>query len=159
MMELTKMEKALLKVAVANYGKQTIEAMDAAEEAEDWITHEELSKLDDEIAVLFAKLKADMLDTQSGKMYFAEYKDINSPVVAMFDTAAERDKWVNFKDGFSLAFGTTAENATFKRAAITGADAAALEAYVRENSADLNTSVDLDFDNLVWIEILGGEME
>ena len=56
-------------------------------------------------------------------MYYATYKDIGDSDIAAFQTEQERDDWVNFKDPYSKALGTNAENSTFERMVITAEEA------------------------------------
>lgn len=52
-------------------------------------------------------------------MYYATYKNVGRSDIAVFETEKARDEWVDFKDEFSVMFGTTKETATFERVAIT----------------------------------------
>lgn len=52
------------------------------------------------------------------KRFFAKFKENNNEIL-IFDSETARDAWVNYNDEFSQTMGTTAENAFFKRQAIT----------------------------------------
>lgn len=56
------------------------------------------------------------------KKYYARFKETDKEI-AIFKSEEERNKWINFKDEFSLNFGVDAENATFQRMALTEAEA------------------------------------
>ena len=50
--------------------------------------------------------------------YYARFAE-NEFELGRFKTKAARDAWVNYQDEFSVDMGTTADNAPFKRIAIT----------------------------------------
>ncbi len=54
--------------------------------------------------------------------YYARFNEVENEI-AIFETETARNEWVNFKDEFSIACGTTSENATFQRIALTEAEA------------------------------------
>ena len=68
-------------------------------------------------------------------MYYAKFTETSCEVLA-FKTKAERNNWVEFKDEFSVAAGSTPCNATFQRESITSRDAA--ETIGRKNLYDEN---------------------
>lgn len=54
------------------------------------------------------------------KKYYAIYDELDTiEEVFVFDTAADRDEWVNFQDEFSVDTNTTADNCIFQRKAVT----------------------------------------
>ena len=57
-------------------------------------------------------------DIHTMKRFFAKFKENNNEIL-IFDSETARDAWVNYNDEFSQTMGTTAENAFFKRQAIT----------------------------------------
>lgn len=54
------------------------------------------------------------------KKFYAIYDELDTITeIFVFDSAADRDEWVNFQDEFSKMTDTTADNCTFKRTAVT----------------------------------------
>ena len=54
------------------------------------------------------------------KKFYAIYDELDTITeIFVFDSAADRDEWVNFQDEFSRVTNTTADNCTFKRTAVT----------------------------------------
>lgn len=80
-------------------------------------------------------------------MYYATFKGIGKSDIAEFKTKQDRDNWVNFKDSYSLAFGTTKENATFQRYELT--DEKELSKVV--NDKNIERVVDTYNPNQWWI--------
>lgn len=79
-------------------------------------------------------------------MYYARYGETEEEIVG-FPTKQQRDDWVNFKDEFSLAVGTTLENCIFTRMALQADEA---EHIIK--SKDLSKTqnpLDLDGENIV----------
>lgn len=56
-------------------------------------------------------------------MYYAKFTETSCEVL-VFKTKAERNNWVEFKDEFSVAAGSTPGNATFQREPLTSSEAA-----------------------------------
>lgn len=49
------------------------------------------------------------------KRYYATYKGLGITDIAIFKSKEERDRWVGFKDNYSLIMGTTRDNVIFER--------------------------------------------
>lgn len=71
-------------------------------------------------------------DIHTMEKFFAKYKENNNEIL-IFDSETARDAWVNYNDEFSQTMGTTAENAFFKRQAITEKKALALAGNAFDN--------------------------
>ena len=82
-------------------------------------------------------------------MYYAKFTETSCEVLA-FKTKAERNNWVEFKDEFSVAAGTTPENTAFQRESITSRDAA--ETIGRKNLYDENRREEHEI--LEWVFIV-----
>ena len=64
------------------------------------------------------------------KKYYAIYDELDTiEEVFVFDTAADRDEWVNFQDEFSVDTNTTADNCIFQRKAVTADELKEIIAY------------------------------
>lgn len=82
--------------------------------------------------------------------FYAKYTEANDGV-AVFDSEAERDEWVMYKDEFSVDTGTTPENAFFQRTALTEEEARRLSCdriYCAERFVE-----DDALDNVKWIAV------
>ncbi len=79
-------------------------------------------------------------------MYYARYGETEEEFVG-FPTKQQRDDWVNFKDEFSLAVGTTSENCIFTRMAVPAEEA---EYIIKSKDlSEIQNPLDLDGENIV----------
>ena len=72
--------------------------------------------------------------------------------VFVFDTAVDRDRWVNFQDDFSEEMHITADNCIFRRAAVT-ADKLAEMLDSDEDRENLTALLRGDYSHVITPEI------
>ena len=84
------------------------------------------------------------------KRFYAKFAEANDGV-AVFETEAERDEWVMYRDEFSRDTETTPENALLQRTALTEEEAARLSCdriFCAERFVDDEVN-----DNIKWIAV------
>ena len=85
----------------------------------------------------------------NNKKFYARHKEVISEI-AIFSTKQDRDKWVSFKDQFSIDVGLTSKNSAFQRVAQSFSQAYRL---VGDLIFDEDNYIEDTFDSgIKWVE-------